>query len=68
MTRLGEKKGNESSRGEKDFSFSKEIFLSPFLELLFAVRLSRVKAISQYAQVTLILTFPIFAVLLILEH
>ena len=64
----GEKKGNESRRGEKGFNISKEIFLSPFLELLFAVRLLRIKAIYQHAQETSILTFPIFAELLILEH
>lgn len=67
MTRLGEKKGNESRR-EKGFNISKEIFLSPFFWMLFAVRLSRIKAIYQHAQVTSILTFPGFAELLILEH
>lgn len=68
MTRLGEKKWNESRRGEKGFNISKEIFLSPFLKLLFAVRLSGIKAMYQHAQVTSILTFPMFAELLILEH
>lgn len=68
MTRPGEKKGNKSRRGGKGFNISKEIFLSPFLELLFVVRLSRIKAIYQHVQVTSILTFPIFAELLILEH
>ena len=68
MTRPGKKKGNESRRGEKGFNISKEIFLSPFLELLFAVRLSRIKAMYQHAQVTSVLTFPIFAELLIWEH
>lgn len=36
MRGLGEKKGNESGRGEKGFNVSKEILLSPFLKLLLA--------------------------------
>lgn len=65
---LGEKKGNESRGGEKGFNSSKELFLSPFLNLLFAVRLSSIKAMYQHAQVTSVLTLPIVAELLILEH
>lgn len=68
MMGLGEEKGTESSRGKQGFNSSKELFLSSFFKLLFAVRLSSIKDIYQHAQVTLVLTLPIFAELLILEH
>lgn len=68
MMRLGVEKGNESSRGEKGFNSSKELFLSPFLQLLFAVRLQASRLYINMHKSPQFLTLPIFAELLILEH
>lgn len=66
------RKGMRAQEVKKQCKISKERFLSSLPELLFAVRLSWIKAIYQQAQVNLILTFPFFfsffPELLILEH
>lgn len=60
MTGLGEEKGTVSSRGKKGFNSSKELLLSSFLKLLFAVRLSNIKAIYQHAHGHLSFDTPYF--------